>query len=130
MTITTTYRAATVPPGAMSEQDARAAGETEAAALNQYASDSGWRVEVIAHPLHGTGYTWRIINDYRIVVAPAPKENGKGAGFIAWYEFSPQVTVKDSTPFLALSSLLNAWETRSDEARRAVDRLRLTMGKG
>lgn len=130
MTTTRTIRAAPVPPGALSEEQARAAGEEQAAALNAHVSDSGWQVEVIENPLRGTGYVWRIINDYRVVVVPAPKENGRSAGFNAWYQFSPQVTVQADTPYLAIAGLLSVWEARSNEARRAVDRLRMTMGKG
>lgn len=130
MTTKRTNRAATVPPGALSEEQARSAGEEQAAVLNGHVSDSGWRVEVTEHPLHGTGYVWRIINDYHIVVTPAPKENGHGAGFNAWYQFAAHVTVRADTPFLAIAGLLNVWEARNNEARRAVDRLRLTMGRG
>ena len=118
MTIVTTYRAAIVPPGAMSEQDARATGAIVADLLNDLTTQR-WTVTVVEAPLAGTGYSWQVKSQSAVVVYPAPKVNGKPDGYLAHYERTNEIVTRGMTPYSAVTALYNAWHERYLRAREA-----------
>ena len=118
MTITTTYRAAIVPPGAMSEHDARAAGAVVADLLSDLTTQR-WTVTVVEAPLAGSGYSWQAKSQSAVVVYPAPKVNGMPDGYLAHYERTNEIVTRGMSPYSAVTALYNAWHERYLRAREA-----------
>lgn len=125
---TKTKRAPIAAPAPLTEEQARAAAQRVAEALDNL-TEPGWQVHVSEHPLSGAGYVWRLTNTYGVAIVPAPLSNGKPDGYIARHEQAPKIEAKAETPFRALAGLMQAWENRSDEALRVCGRMRRTMGR-